>query len=195
MTTRREKAAFAAVVIGGALLGLFAATRPWVTTFVPDPIAERTLSVDGRQAAGVVPAVALVALAGSVAVLTTQTVGRLVAGTLLVLAGAASATASVGVLRTPAAAVDAAVTRATGRSGVTDVTTSVTAWPWLGVASGALVLLGGCLTVLRARAWGRPTRRFDVPEPAAVRQIAPIAPEDDPGATWDALSRGEDPTH
>jgi hypothetical protein len=164
-------------------------------TFVPDPIAERTLRVDGRQAAGVVPAVALVALAGSVAVLTTQTVGRLLGG---IPARARRRGLGHGLGRR---AADAGCgrrrgrdpgDRAFGRRGRDDVRDRVArGWVW---RAASLVLLGGCLTVVRARAWGRPTRRFDVPAPAAVRQVAPVSPDDDPGATWDALSRGEDPT-
>ena len=184
-----EKRAFAVLVILGALLGFLAASRPWALVVVPDPIAERTLGVSGREAAGVVPAVALVALAGAVAVLTTRRVGQAVAGALLVLAGAGAAASSIGVLRTPVSAVDQVVAAATGRTGVAGVTASVTAWPWVGVASGVLIALGGCMAVLRARSWGGLSARYETP----ADDGKPV-PDDDPGQVWDALSRGEDPT-
>ena len=185
----KGKGAFVVLVVVGAVLGFLAASRPWAQVLVPDPIADRTLRVSGREAAGVVPAVALVALAGAVAVLTTRRIGQAVAGTLLVLAGAAAAASASAVLRTPASAVDQVVTSATGRTGVDGVTAAVTAWPWVGVASGVLIAIGGCVAVLRARTWGGLSARYDTP--ARESQVR----DDEPGQVWDALSRGEDPTH
>jgi len=190
VTARRQKALFLAVVVVGAAVGFVSAARPWVVAGVADLSAVQTLRATGRQVAGVVPAVALVALAGSVAVLTTRRVGQVVTGTLLVLAGAASATTSVAVLRAPAGAISGVVTAATARTGVADVTASVTAWPWAGVLSGALIAAGGALAVVRSRSWGGLSARYEAP---AAPTTAPV-PDDDPGLTWDALTRGEDPT-
>lgn len=196
MSARGEKAAFLALVVGGALLGFVAAARPWAVALVPDALSPRELVASGRQAAGVVPAVALVALAGAVAVLSTRRVGQAVAGTLLVLAGAAAAAGSFAVVRTPASAVEQVVTAATGRTGVTGVATSVTPWPWLGVASGVLIALGGAVAVVRARSWGGLSARYETAGAQPPRQgpAASSDVDDDPGLTWDALSRGEDPT-
>lgn len=198
---RREKTVFALLVAVGALLGFLSGSRPWVLADVSGLVAGARLVASGRQAAGVVPAVALVALAGGVAVLTTRQVGRAVAGVLLVLAGAAAAAASVGVLETPSSAVAAVVEAATGRAGETAVGVTVTAWPWAGVASGVLVALAGVVAVVRARAFGGLPARFDAPAqgPAGgsarpVVHPAPVDDEPDPGQAWDALSRGEDPT-
>ena len=141
-----------------------------------------------------VPAVALVALAGAVAVLTTRRIGQAVAGTLLVLAGAAAAASAIAVLRTPTSAVDQVVTAATGRTGVAGVTAVVTAWPWVGVASGVLIAIGGCLAVLRSRSWGGLSTRYDTPARESAVPESTVR-EDEPGQVWDALSRGEDPTH
>ena len=190
----RDKRAFVVLVVVGALLGFLAASRPWAQVLIPDPIAERTLRVSGREAAGVVPAVALVALAGAVAVLTTRRIGQAVAGTLLVLAGAAAAASAIAVLRTPTSAVDQVVTAATGRTGVAGVTAVVTAWPWVGVASGVLIAIGGCLAVLRSRSWGGLSTRYDTPARESAVPESTVR-EDEPGQVWDALSRGEDPTH
>ena len=196
MSARREKAAFLALVVTGALLGFVAAARPWAVALVPDALAQRELVASGRQAAGVVPAVALVALAGAVAVLSTRRVGQAVAGTLLVLAGAAAAAGSLAVVRTPVSAVEQVVSAATGRTGVSGVAASVTPWPWVGVASGVLIALGGALAVVRARSWGGLSARYEsAPEHPPKPPAAPAEGTDvDPGLTWDALSRGEDPT-
>lgn len=197
MSVRRQKTVFAALVLAGAALGFVSASRPWVRVAVTDLAASGTLRVTGRQAAGVVPAVALVALAGAVAVLTTRRVGQVVAGALLALAGAAAATVSLGVLRSPTAAVTSAVTAATGRTGA-EVTTVVTTWPLAGVISGVLIALAGCLAVGRARAWGGLSARYDTPAETARTAERPATgatgADDDPGLVWDRLTRGEDPT-
>lgn len=196
MSPRREKAAFVALVVTGALLGFVAATRPWAVAHVPDALTRREVVADGRQAAGVVPAVALVALAGAVAVLSTRRVGQAVGGSLLVLAGAAAAAGSLAVVRTPVSALEQAVTAATGRTGVRGVGASVTLWPWLGVASGVLIALGGVLAVVRARSWRGLSARYETTTPnPPVSASEPLSDADvDPGLAWDALSRGEDPT-
>ncbi|HST80158.1 MAG TPA: Trp biosynthesis-associated membrane protein [Kineosporiaceae bacterium] len=113
--------------------------------------------------------------------------------------------------------------RANGRSailyGYSDV--DFTFWPWVAVVGGGLILLVGVLTTIGGRAWSGPSRRYErapgpgaVPPGSAVRsdlteptgsiagqRSAPVAagrpgssPAETPAATWDALSRGEDPT-
>lgn len=200
MTPRTDKTVFVAVVLIGAGLALGSASRAWVLADVPDLTAVPSLQVTGREVAGVVPAVALVGLAGVVAVLTTRRVGQVVTGALLAVAGAAAATVSAGVLRTPGPAVVAAVTTATGRTGVDGVSATVTGWPWLGLASGVLIALGGCLAVARARSWAGLPSRYDITTaevpmsetPAATAPVAEVA--EDPSLTWDRLTRGDDPT-
>jgi uncharacterized membrane protein (TIGR02234 family) len=188
---RLDRPASAAVLalLGGGL-GLLAASRPWVHAVVLDPVLGRTaVTASGRQAAAVVPAVALVALAGGIALLLARTVGRLVTGLLLVVAGAAQVAATVGILRSPRPAVEELVGRAMGAVGASDVQVSLTGWPWLAVVSGVLVAAAGVWTVLRARSWSGPTSRYDAPSARADHTGT-----DDPPDTWDALSRGEDPT-
>lgn len=189
MSVNRQKGLFLALMTLGAGLGFVSAARPWAVASIPDLVAAQTLRVSGGEAAGAVPAVALVALAGAVAVLTTRRAGQAVTGALLALAGAAAASVSVGVLRAPESAVAAAVTAATGRAGAAGVTAQLTAWPWAGVSSGILVAVGGCIALLRARAWAGLSARYETPSTTASKGL-----DDDPGLTWDLLSRGEDPT-
>ena len=183
---RREKSAFAALVAAGALLGFLGASRPWVHAQVSGLVAGGDLTATGRQAAGIVPSVALVALAGGVAVLTTRRVGRTVAGTLLMVAGAAAAATSVGVLRTPASAVASVIVTATGRAGETDAAVTLTGWPWVGVASGVLVALAGVLAVARARDLGGLSSRFDAPAAGEAAAPAAVATTSPPGGLADA---------
>jgi len=140
--TKRERLAAAACVAAGAGLMLLAVSRTWVHAVADDPLAGR-LAVDatGRQAAPVVAAVALVALAGAVAILTVRTIGRLVAGLLLVLAAGAAGAAALGVARTPSDALRSVLSDATGRSGGPLPVAQHTVWPWVAFAGTLLVLL------------------------------------------------------
>ncbi|GAB3598800.1 hypothetical protein GCM10027446_29950 [Angustibacter peucedani] len=176
----------------GAVLGLLSASRPWVHALVDDPVLGRTtVTASGRQAAPVVPAVALVALAGGVALLLARTLGRRVAGALLVLAGAAGAAATVSTVRSPSGGVADLVGRALGTVGTRDAQLDVTAWPWLALAGAVCVVLAGCLAVLRARVWAAPRTRFEAPVAGSVEAAEAAPAAADP---WDALTRGDDPT-
>lgn len=183
----------------GAGLTLLATSRGWVQASVDDPVVGHvTVTASGRQAAPVVPAVALVALAGAAALLLARSLGRRVAGVLLVLAGAAGVAASVSVLRVPESGVAELVTKAVGVTGSSPTAVTVSAWPWLAVAGCSLVALAGAVAVLRAGRWSGGRSRYEAPAEAvaADAQAASSASDDaaDPGTTWDALSRGEDPT-
>lgn len=180
----------------GGVLGLLSASRPWLHALVEDPALGRTtVTAVGRQAAPVVPAVSLVALAGGVALLPARTLGRRLIGVLLVLVGAAQAAAVVSTVRSPTAGVADLVGRATATVGVRGTGLDVTSWPWLAVLGAALIVAAGALAVLRARAWAAPSTRFGASSdgaggsasPEAGRVVAPVDP-------WDALSRGEQPT-
>jgi uncharacterized membrane protein (TIGR02234 family) len=205
---RRERFLVGLVVVLGAALMLLAVSRTWAHAVVQDPLAGR-LSVDatGRQAAPIVAAVALVALAGAVAVLTLRTVGRVVAGLLLVLSGAAAMAAAVDVGRTPTDALRSVVADVTGRSGEALPLAQRTPWPWVALVGALLVVAGGAAAVVRARAWassaGLPGR-YDSPvggapstgdgRPAAPAGADERAAEAGVPDTWERLSRGEDPT-
>jgi uncharacterized membrane protein (TIGR02234 family) len=174
------------VVVGAGLM-LLAVSRPWVHAVVDDALAGRLdVQASGRQAAPLVAAVALVALAGAVALLTLRTVGRVVAGLLLVLSGAAAGAAAVDVLRTPSDALRTVVADATGRSGDALPVAQQTSWPWVAVVGGVLVVLGGALAVVRARRWAGLSGRYDAPVGASARARRP------PGQVTDAGEPGAD---
>jgi uncharacterized membrane protein (TIGR02234 family) len=196
----RERLAAAACVAAGAGLMLLAVSRTWVHAVADDPLAGR-LAVDatGRQAAPVVAAVALVALAGAVAVLTLRTVGRLVAGLVLVLAAGAAGAAALDVARTPSDALRSVLSDATGRSGGALPVAQHTVWPWVAVAGALLVLVGAPAAVARARRWSGLSTRYDAPTRPAGGTHPHQAVEDTtagsaPADSWEQLSRGEDPT-
>ena len=192
-----------------AALGLLAASRPWVHAASLDPVLGRTtVTASGREAAAVVPAVALVALAGGVALLLARTVGRRVAGLLLVVAGAAQVAATVGTLRSPAPAHRRP--GRPGRRGGGDGAESRSRADRVALARRRRRRAGRRGRRPGGAGTARAAVRYD-PRPGTSRpergrecrrdRRAPAAdaartrrPAEDPPDTWDALSRGEDPT-
>lgn len=179
---RREAAVTMVAALGAAVL-LFVASgahwahgtgrRPAGTSFVTVHA-----SVNGHTVAGVVGAVALLALAAVIAVPATRGRGRIVAG-LLVLAGGI------------AGVVGAISSRGQARTHVREMLpagASVVADPWWAVAAGGGLLLAavGAVLIVRGPRWSALSSRY---EPPAARTALP----GDAG-TWDALDRGEDPT-
>lgn len=176
----------------GAALVLLAASRSWVTVHLRDPLAgSATVHPSGRDVAAVAPAAALVALAAVVAAVTLRTVGRFVAGLILVLAGGTIAAVAVGAGLHPLRGAADAIRSATGRAGdvSASATGAATAWPWIALVAALPIVLAGALTVVRGRRWSGLSARYDAPDGSAAPVADPVA--DDP---WDAVSRGEDPT-
>jgi uncharacterized membrane protein (TIGR02234 family) len=213
-TTGRERIAVLGLGVLGAALALLAASQHWLSVAVHDPlVGTGKLHPSGRDVAALVPAAALVGLAGSVAAVTLRSIGRHVAGLLLVAAGGAVGAAAVAVLHDPRAAAVDVVRQATSRTGDVSASASATAWPWLAVVAAIPLALAGAVTIVRGRRWSGLSSRYDAPtdpsipspqsnssdpaEPAdPVAPVAPVArsavePEVD---VWDAVSRGEDPT-
>ncbi len=136
-------------------------------------------SVSGHAVAGVVEAVALVALAAVVAVPATRGRGRVVAGILVFAGGIAGA-------------VGAVASRSSARAHVVHqlpTGATVVSDPWWSAALAGAVLLAlvGAILAVRGPRWSALSSRY---EPPAATKVA--TPGD--AGTWDALDRGEDPT-
>jgi uncharacterized membrane protein (TIGR02234 family) len=188
LTGRR---AVVGTALAGAGLAMLAATRQWATAAVPDlPAAD--VGVSGRQAAPVVVALVLVVAAAAVVAGTSGRAVRLAAAAVLVAGGAGVVVASLAVAADPGGAVRPAVTQATG---VTDASGSgearTTPWPYPAALGGALVAAAGAAALAGSRSWPQPGRRFEV---ATSTADTAARRADDTATTWDALSRGEDPT-
>jgi hypothetical protein len=169
----RELGAAVGLCLAGSALSLFAASRGWVHYDVDQgaalPLQRTTLT--GEQLASGLRPLAWVGLAGVVAVLATRTWGRLLVGSLLTACGA-----GIAVL-----AVDHRTTEV--RSAVEG-----SAWPYVALLGGLLVLAAGVLTVARGRRWAGMSAAYRTP--AARAEVAPVTDK----GVWDALDRGEDPT-
>jgi uncharacterized membrane protein (TIGR02234 family) len=184
--------------LAGAGLAVWAATRTWSLTIQPRPgMSDLRTARTGADLEPWLIGLALVALAGTGALLATHGWARRLLGGLLTLVGA-------GVV---AGAIAGRVGLAVGAAGA-----GGTLWP-IGCALGGAIIVGGGLTAARwGHRWPGMSARYErgrVPPPetkpgapaeplaATGRETAvtatPAGPLDHRTA-WDALDRGDDPT-
>jgi uncharacterized membrane protein (TIGR02234 family) len=159
--------ALAAQVIGagGALL---VGSRTWqvVHTPRPSPLPPDVLSLTGRTVDAAATALALVALAGVVAVLATRGWARRVVGAVVAVSGAGlvwravSSTGGVGAARARAFVREYHPSVPTDNRVAPHVTVSG-GWPWLTAACGVLVIVAGVLVAARGRRWSTLSARYD----------------------------------
>ena len=193
MNPRRLKASLliSGVVLAG--LALLAWTQPWVAIDLSDG---RTLVVSGDRAAGAVSALALTCLVLNGALSIASHIFRLVLGALEALIGATLVLVSSLALGSPVTASAAALSEATGVSGNDSLGTlvasvSVTGWPWVSVAAGALLVALGVAVLASAARWPGSGRKYGAVRMQTLDGVTADASNID---AWDALSRGDDPT-
>lgn len=184
----RRTAVLLGVAASGLLLGVTRLT--WVDALAANLTGTaQALEVGGSDAAPAVVALAVVALAASLATSLSSSWVRFVTGPVLVLAGAGAGAAAFGPLRDPVSAASGTVAEATGVVGGA-IEAEATLWPWLTVVPALLLVLVGAATVLVGGRWPRRSRYRS----AAAAVAVDVDPQADPAAAWDALTRGEDPT-
>ena len=178
------------VLAGTAASALLAGTTrtTWIDAAAPDLTGTiQQVAVPGAEAAPAVLALALVAIAASLATSLPSAWLRFLTGPVLVLTGGGAALAALGVVRDPAAAAGTAATTATGVVG-SGLEVETTAWPLLTLLPALAVLAVGVLVLLAGGTWPR-RDRYRSPAVAVTAD-----PAEDPAAAWDALTRGEDPS-
>jgi uncharacterized membrane protein (TIGR02234 family) len=193
----RRFAAFATAIaldVVGAGVALLVSLRDWQTvTTARAGRAPDVLELGGRTVDAASTAIALVALAGVVAVLATRGVLRRVVGGLIALAGAGLVWRAVLAL----SPVSAARARALVASHHKTVSTSGTVpsvavhsvWPVLSLGCGVLVLASGALIAWRGHRWQVMSARYEATPEAASDDQAKAA-----ATLWRALDEGNDPT-
>jgi uncharacterized membrane protein (TIGR02234 family) len=191
-TGRRE---LTTAVLGAAVAGALALVsggQAWaaVTAERQAPLPPVVAVLSGADAAPLVPAMGLVLLAAAVALLAVRSVGRVVVGLLMAVAGGVLAWSGV---RALTGTLDAAVAGIPAGGTTTDVTA---VWPVLAAVAGVLGAATGLLVVLRGRSWPRMGRRYErgTDTPAAATPARTETDEDRAQSAWKALDRGEDPT-
>lgn len=195
MTEPQQRAVPKLWVLGTAALAILAllagGARTWVTGQVSDPIlADTAVSVDGRDAASGVVATALVAAAAALAAVTGGRIVRWIGAIALTASGVLVAALTLQVLLDAASVVGAQAATQTGRTGSVEATGEPTAWAYLSLLAGAVLVLAGGAALLGVRRWGGLTSRYDAPGESPRSSRRATEQESD----WDRLSRGEDPT-
>lgn len=179
----------------GAVVALATSTRIWITVQpqmgnVKIPLIE----VTGSDAATAVAALAVVALAGSLAAMIAGKVARYIIAVILLLVGAGIIASAVSVLVDPVAAASTKVGEATGLNAAgADYALSI--WPYVAVLGGIILIINAAVLAVAGRHWAG-SRKY-ARDAQAVRDQA-AAPSGngqiDEISGWDSLSRGDDPT-
>lgn len=209
------------VLIAGAV-ALLASTQVWLIATHIEALPDTAVESTGQEAAGAVTAMALVAMAGGIALSIAGRFARVIIGVLLAASAVLLAVSTLGVVMNPVAA---AQPRVAELSGLTDPAGQVTmTWaPWLALAASVLMLVAAVVVMVSGRHW-QTTRKYDndaaTPvQPGDSRDVdhdadTVVRPEavttpsrqDRPDAerraqsrveeidAWDDLSQGKDPT-
>jgi len=179
--------------LGGAGLSVWSATRTWSLLVETRPgMSDLRTARTGADVEPWLIGLALVALAGTGALLATHGWVRRLLGGLLALAGAGVVAGSIA-----------------GRSGL-DVGRASSAWPVLCAIGGAIIVAGGVTAARLGHRWpgmssryerrpvpARDTRAGDPSDPSAASGSEPAGTPLEPAdhrAAWEALDRGDDPT-
>jgi uncharacterized membrane protein (TIGR02234 family) len=192
VTPRRELWLALALCLLGSAVALLGVRHAWSSyeTSGGLTIDEVSKPIRGTAVAGVVQALAVVGLAGVVAVAATKRRGRVLVGVLLAAAGALVVADVVSL------AVDGLGHRLAreGCRGLCVVSQEQYdagpdwAWPVLTAVGGLLLLAGGLLVVVRGRRWAALGASYEAP--SARAEAEPVTDK----AVWDALDEGHDPT-
>lgn len=167
---------------------LLAWTQPWFTI---ELIPSGSVTAAGDVAAPALTALALSGLALAGALTIAGPVFRVVLAVLQIAIGALVVASAAIALTNPIAASASVISALTGVSGASSIAALVsavgsTAWPYVGLGCGVLLVLLGVAIIVSSRRWPESSRRYQ-----AVRlEKADGSPVDD----WDALSDGRDPT-
>lgn len=182
----------------GAAVVLLAGGRTWARGAAQVASGSLTRSASGQDITSLPGALAIVGLAALVAVFAVRRTGRIVVASVLALCGVGTVVSSVlGASDTGALEKKAADTTGLAHTAIHGV--SHTAWPWVAMAGGVLLLCAGLLALLYGRHWPAMSGRYERPgqaRPATPRRNRPrpTADPDRPEELWKALDRGEDPT-
>ena len=222
---RRELAAAVVAVAAGGGLALLAAARTWstVTVLRAAPLGPVAARISGRTLQPAVTGLAVVALAGVLALLATRGVVRRLIGVVLALTGTATIwRAALGL--SPVSGAHGRALVASSRTGATLGNVQAVhvsmhpVWALLAVLGGALIVAGGAGTLARGGRWRAMSARYESPVGSATggpatagttagaeasADVAALGAGDPAGevararadlALWLQLDRGEDPT-
>ena len=194
-TRRSTKRSVMLLGLVGAVLALATSTRTWINV-QPEvgSVKIPLIQVAGSDAATAVAALAVVALAGSLAAMIAGKIARYIIAVILLLAGCGIAGAGISVLSDPVFAAATKVGEATGLN-TSGGDYDLTPWPWFSVLAGAILAASALLLGITGRNWagsGKYARDAEATAPGTAA-AGPAGPIDEISG-WDSLSRGDDPT-
>lgn len=191
MSRSRLTSKLAVVLLALVAAGILLASggRVWVNGTVDDAVlgASRVSGTGTEVASGVV-ALALVGAAAALASATGGAVVRRVTLVVLALAGVAEAVVAARVALAPEDPLGAIAAKAAGRTGSIETHATITAWPWLGVVAGTVLVLAAVAGWLGASRWRGLGARYEAPTTSAGARGQRVATD------WDRLDAGDDPT-
>ncbi|MEV6397665.1 TIGR02234 family membrane protein [Streptomyces sp. NPDC051907] len=184
----------AALFLGavGAAVVLLASGQVWAEGSAAVGGGSVALDAQGSDVTGVPTALAIVGLAALVALFAVRRAGRLLVAALLALSGAGAGLAAF-LGASDSAALDAQAAKTTGDTAATVDALVHTAWPYVSLAGGLLILCAGLLALRYGKSWPAMSGRYERDGRPRPRKAAPVDP-DRPEDLWKALDRGEDPT-
>lgn len=187
MTPRRELTTAALLCTAAAALVILAAGRVWATA-VGAGAPSVTMSMTGGEIGVPTGVLGWASLATLGALFAVRGRARVAVGAVLLLLGLVIAAYSL-FWTSPQDALDAAVARSP-LFVVKDLQSiEWTSWKLFSATGGVIIAAVGCFVMVRGSRWPGMSARYDG-KAAAARPAA----EDDPGALWKSLDRGEDPT-
>lgn len=178
------------LALAAGLVLLIATTQTWVrASGLGETSALQSVEIAGSDIARGVTALALVVLAGAVAVTIARRIARLIIGVLMLAAAVISGWSVLQVILDPAEAAGAALGEVTG---TTEFAQSYDTAPavWAALVAAALLLLTSVVLLLASGRWEESRRHSSTAEEPAAAD----AEEVDEFDLWDGLSAGEDPT-
>lgn len=184
-----------ATALAAALL-LLAWSQTWYSLALVDTaeVDVTTLDIGGDVAASGLAPLALTLLAVVAALAIAGPVFRRILGVLEALLGITIVAVTVVTMSDPVQSSAAALTDATGISGRDSIDALVesaigTAWPWIAVVLGGIVVIIGAAVTATAGRWPVSGRKY-----ARTRTAPADGTPTDAIAEWDALTDGDDPT-
>ncbi|MEV0242155.1 TIGR02234 family membrane protein [Streptomyces sp. NPDC050674] len=195
-SARAGRLSLAVALLSGALgaaVALLATRQEWSQGTATVAGGAFPLTAKGSDVTGVPAALAIVGLAALVAVFAVRRAGRFVVAVLLALSGAGIVAAAL-IGASDSSALDEQAAQASGDASASVDALSHTAWPYVAVVGGVLILLAGLLALRYGRLWPAMSGRYERGGTPQPRRKAPAVDPDRPEDLWKALDRGEDPT-
>ena len=172
-------------------LAFFAASRTWASTTVEaSGVPTARVEVSGADAVALVPALALVIVTASLAVLAASARVRRVVGLLIIVVALIGIVVILGAEGAIDKAVDSAVRDSPAFIGTNAPdTVSQSVWRWVTAAGFVLSVLVGVVITRFGALWPTMGRKYDAPK--AHTATEEVETESD---IWKALDDGRDPT-